>query len=40
MDKDIQTMRNLFWLKYEGSITQEELESEVKKIMDRQLDLL
>ena len=36
---DIQEMRRLFWLKFDGHITQEELERETARICDKQLSL-
>lgn len=36
---DIAEMQRLFWLKYDGQITQEELERETERICDKQLIL-
>lgn len=37
---DILAMRGLFWQKFYNRITLAEMQAEVKKIMDRQLNLM
>lgn len=36
---DIKGMRRLFWLRFDGKITQEVLERETSRICDKQLNL-